>query len=57
MASASILETDYFTDDPTYLLHMFWQPFRMNKELFTKIVHGVREFNPYFIAKILHQLG
>ncbi|XP_051211697.1 uncharacterized protein [Lolium perenne] len=46
-----LLDADYFNDDATHSLKEFWRRFRMNKELFLKIVHGVREYDKYFTAK------
>ncbi|XP_071677166.1 uncharacterized protein [Lolium perenne] len=50
-ASAMLLDADYFNDDTTHSPKEFWPRFRMNKELFLTIVHGVREYDKYFMAK------
>ncbi|XP_071683388.1 uncharacterized protein [Lolium perenne] len=50
-AGAVLLDADYFNDDATHSPKEFWHRFRMNKDLFLKIVHGVREYDTYFIAK------
>ena len=46
-----LLDADYFNDDATHSPKEFRRRFRMNKELFLKIVHGVREYDNYFMAK------
>ncbi|XP_071685171.1 uncharacterized protein [Lolium perenne] len=50
-AGVMLLDADYFNNDATHLPKEFWRWFRMNKELFLKIVHGVREYDKYFMAK------
>ncbi|XP_071685217.1 uncharacterized protein [Lolium perenne] len=50
-AGAMPLDADYFNDDATHSSKKFRRRFRMNKELFLKIVHGVREYDKYFMAK------
>ncbi|KAK1653322.1 hypothetical protein QYE76_071127 [Lolium multiflorum] len=50
-ASAMLLDADYFNDDATHSPKEFRGRFRMNKDLFLKIVHGVREYDRYFMAK------
>ncbi|KAK1612433.1 hypothetical protein QYE76_036106 [Lolium multiflorum] len=46
-----LLDADYFNDDATHSPKEFWRRFRMNKELFLKIIHGVKEYDKYFMAK------
>ncbi|XP_051190561.1 uncharacterized protein [Lolium perenne] len=50
-AGAMLLDADYFNDDATHSPKEFRRRFRMNKDLFFKIVHGVREYDTYFMAK------
>nr|XP_051212291.1 uncharacterized protein LOC127329927 [Lolium perenne] len=50
-AGAMLLDADYFNDDVTHSLKEFWRRFRMKKELFLKIVYGVRKYDKYFMAK------
>ncbi|KAK1669836.1 hypothetical protein QYE76_057995 [Lolium multiflorum] len=50
-AGAMLLDADYFNDDATHSPKDFWRWFRMNKDLFLKIVQGVREYHTYFMAK------
>ncbi|XP_071683215.1 uncharacterized protein [Lolium perenne] len=50
-AGAMLVDADYFNDDATHSPKEFRRWFRMNKELFLKIVHGVREYDKYFMAK------
>ncbi|XP_051190436.1 uncharacterized protein [Lolium perenne] len=50
-ASAMLLDADYFNDDATHSPKEFRRRFRMNKDLFLKIVHGVREYDTYFMTK------
>jgi hypothetical protein len=50
-AGAMLLDADYFNDDATHSPKEFQHRFRMNKELFLKIVYGVREYDNYFMAK------
>jgi hypothetical protein len=44
-----MLYIDYFNEESTYTPKDFHGRFRMHKELFMKILHGVREFNNYFM--------
>ncbi|KAK1631078.1 hypothetical protein QYE76_005393 [Lolium multiflorum] len=46
-----LLDADYFNDDVTHSPKEFRRRFRMNKDLFLKIVHGVEEYDTYFMAK------
>ncbi|KAK1603220.1 hypothetical protein QYE76_018223 [Lolium multiflorum] len=46
-----LLDADYFNDDATHSPKEFRRWFRMNKDMFLKIVHGVREYDTYFMAK------
>ena len=46
-----ILYGDYFADDPVDGEKTFRRRFRMNRNLFLRIVHGVREFDNYFVCK------
>ncbi|XP_051210928.1 uncharacterized protein [Lolium perenne] len=48
---AMLLDADYFNDDAAHSSKEFWRRFRMNKELFLKIVRSVREYDNYFMAK------
>lgn len=50
-AGTMLLDVDYFNDDATHSPKEFRRRFRMNKELFLKIVHGVKEYDKYFMAK------
>ncbi|XP_051201476.1 uncharacterized protein [Lolium perenne] len=50
-AGAMLFDADYFNNDATHSPKEFRRRFRMNKELFLKIVHGVREYDKYFMAK------
>jgi hypothetical protein len=50
-AGAMLLDADYFNDDATHSPKEFRRRFRMNKDLFLKIVHGVREYDTYFMTK------
>ncbi|XP_051229440.1 uncharacterized protein [Lolium perenne] len=50
-AGAMLLDVDYFNDDATHSLKEFWPRFRMNKDMFLKIVHDVTEYDTYFTAK------
>ena len=45
------LWNDYFSEDPTFSAHLFRCRFRMNKELFLRIVHGLSENIPFFQQK------
>jgi hypothetical protein len=51
LAGAMLLDSDYFTDDATHTLKDFRRQFRMNKELFMRIVFSVWEYNDYFMCK------
>uniref|UniRef100_A0A0D3BI88 Uncharacterized protein n=1 Tax=Brassica oleracea var. oleracea TaxID=109376 RepID=A0A0D3BI88_BRAOL len=42
------LWNDYFSEDSTFSSHLFIRRFRMNKELFLRIVHGLSECIPFF---------
>ena len=42
------LWNDYFSEDCTFAPHLFRRRFRMNKELFLRIVHGLSEWFPFF---------
>ncbi|XP_051196729.2 uncharacterized protein [Lolium perenne] len=46
-----LLDVDYFNDDATHSPKEFRRRFKMNKELFLKIVYGVSEYDDYFMAK------
>ncbi|XP_071678596.1 uncharacterized protein [Lolium perenne] len=46
-----LLECDYFADDATHTPKEFRHRSRMNKDLFMKIVFGVREYDNYFMSK------
>jgi hypothetical protein len=43
-ADAMLLDADYFNDNMTHSPKEFRRRFRMKKELFLKIVYGVREY-------------
>jgi hypothetical protein len=51
MQGAVMLESDYFADNAIHTPLEFWHRFRMNKELFMKIVVGVWEYDGYFCCK------
>ena len=40
---------DYFAEDSTYDDKDFRRRFRMNNEVFWKLLHGVREYDDYFV--------
>lgn len=42
---------DYFAENPTKSPHEFCRRFRMKREVFRRIVHGVREYDDYFELK------
>ncbi|KAL0665817.1 hypothetical protein Bca4012_028521 [Brassica carinata] len=42
------LWNDYFTENPTYEAHFFRRSFRINKELFMRIVYGLSQNVPFF---------
>ena len=46
-----LLDSNYFADDATHTPKEFGRRFRMNKDLFMKIVFGVREYDDYFMSK------
>ncbi|KAK1610753.1 hypothetical protein QYE76_034426 [Lolium multiflorum] len=46
-----LLDANYFNDDATHSPKEFRRRFRMNKELFLKIVHDIKEYDKYFMAK------
>ncbi|KAK1698194.1 hypothetical protein QYE76_014891 [Lolium multiflorum] len=46
-----LFDADYFNDDATHSPKEFQRRFRMNKDLFMKIVYGAREYDDYFMAK------
>jgi hypothetical protein len=48
---AMLLECDYFADDATHTPKEFQRRSRMNKDLFMKIIFGVREYDDYFMSK------
>jgi hypothetical protein len=50
-AGALLLYSDYFADNAINTPKEFHWRFRMNKELFMKIVQGVREYDDYFKYK------
>ncbi|KAK1648806.1 hypothetical protein QYE76_066611 [Lolium multiflorum] len=50
-ADAMLLDADYFADDATHSPKEFRRRFRMNKDLFMKIVFGIREYGDYFMIK------
>jgi hypothetical protein len=50
-AGALLLYSDYFADYAINTPKEFRRRFRMNKELFMKIVQGVREYDDYFKYK------
>jgi hypothetical protein len=41
-AGALLLDFDYFIDNTTHMSKDFWRWFRMNKDMFMKIVFGIR---------------
>jgi hypothetical protein len=51
LAGALFLDSDYFADDAENTPKKFPCRFQMNKELFMKIVFGVREYDHYFMCK------
>jgi hypothetical protein len=43
------LYRDYFhLTDPVYKEHIFWQRYRMPRDLFMVVLRGVGDFDPYF---------
>jgi hypothetical protein len=58
MQGAVMRESDYFADNAMHTPLEFWHRFRMNKELFMKIVVGVWEYDDYFCCKKrLHRIS
>ncbi|XP_071678388.1 uncharacterized protein [Lolium perenne] len=51
MEGHAMLQNDYFADGATYADN-FRRRYRMSKGLFMNILHGVREFDPYFKLKV-----
>ncbi|KAK1645306.1 hypothetical protein QYE76_063111 [Lolium multiflorum] len=51
MEGHAMLHNDYFTDGATHADN-FRRRYRMSKGLFMNILHGVREFDPYFKLKL-----
>ncbi|XP_071676801.1 uncharacterized protein [Lolium perenne] len=51
MEGHAMLHNDYFADDATHADN-FRRRYRMSKGLFMNILHGVREFDPYFKLKV-----
>ena len=45
-----LLDSDYFADNATHTPKEFRRRFRMNKDMFMKIVFGVREYDDYFMC-------
>jgi hypothetical protein len=50
-AGALLMYSDYFADNAINTSKEFRRCFRMNKDLFMKIVQGVREYDEYFKYK------
>jgi hypothetical protein len=50
-ASALLLYSDYFADNAIHTPKEFHRRFRTNKDLFMKIVQGMREYDDYFKYK------
>jgi hypothetical protein len=50
-ASSMLLECDYFADDATHSSKEFRRRFRMNKDMFMKILFGVRDYDDYYMSK------
>jgi hypothetical protein len=50
-AGALLLHSDYFMDNVANSPKEFRGYFRMNKELFMRIVFGIRKYNDYFMCK------
>ncbi|XP_033131883.1 uncharacterized protein LOC103829883 [Brassica rapa] len=42
------LWNDYFSEDPTFSTAIFRRRFRMNQNLFLRLVHGLEEYFPFF---------
>ncbi|KAK1629946.1 hypothetical protein QYE76_004261 [Lolium multiflorum] len=51
MEGHAMLHNDYFADEATHADN-FRRRYRMSKGLFMNILHGVREFDPYFKLKL-----
>ncbi|XP_071681422.1 uncharacterized protein [Lolium perenne] len=51
MEGHAMLQNDYFADGATHADN-FRRRYRMSKGLFMNILHGVREFDPYFKLKV-----
>jgi hypothetical protein len=51
MHGVVMLETEYFSDNPTHKPKVLWQHFRMNKELIMKIVISARKYSDYLIPE------
>jgi hypothetical protein len=51
MEGHAMLDIDYLSDESTYNTKDFRRRYMMNKELFMKIVHGVQDFDDYFLLK------
>jgi hypothetical protein len=49
MEGRAMLYADYFANNPSCTCKKFWFFFRINKELFMKLLHGVREYDTYFM--------
>jgi hypothetical protein len=45
-----MLYNDYLSDSATHAIN-FGLSYRMSKELFMEILHGMRDFDPYFKLK------
>jgi hypothetical protein len=54
-AGAMLLHSNYFADDATNTPKEFWRLFRMNKDLFMKIVQGVRVQRLFQVQERLHR--
>nr|XP_051190903.1 uncharacterized protein LOC127304246 [Lolium perenne] len=50
-AGAMLLDVDYFVDDVSHSPKEFRRRIRINKDMFMKIVFGVREYEDYFMIK------
>ncbi|KAK1663525.1 hypothetical protein QYE76_051684 [Lolium multiflorum] len=50
MEGQTMLHNDYFADDATHA-NNFRRQYMMSKGLFMNILHGIREFDPYFKLK------
>jgi hypothetical protein len=56
-ASALLLHSDYFADDAINTSKEFCWRFRMNKDLFMKIVQGVKDYDDSSTRKIALESG